>query len=259
MLRAILPAAVRAEERFGDGAGVVLFPEELATVAGSTAARRADFEAVRACAREALAELGMAPAPLVPGADGAPVWPAGVVGSMTHCPHYRAAAVARAGAVASVGIDAEPNAPLPPGVLDLVACAGERVGICPGARDAVAADRLLFSAKEAVYKAWYPLTGRWLGFEDVRIEFRPGGRFRARLLVAGPVVAGVEVTELAGQWTAARGLLATSVVVPVGQKRVGVGSSSVSDSAVHGSPRSASASSMDVWPSSSSSVATPRP
>lgn len=213
MLRAILPAAVRADERFGDRAGVVLFPEERAAVAGCTAARRADFAAVRGCAREALTELGVAPAPLVPGPDGAPVWPAGVVGSMTHCPRYRAAAVASAGAVASLGIDAEPNAPLPAGALDLVACAGERAARRPWRWRGVAADRLLFSAKEAVYKAWYPLTGRWLGFEDVVVELRPGGRFRARLLVAGPVVAGVEVTRFDGRWTCARGLLATSVVV----------------------------------------------
>ncbi|GAB2756652.1 4'-phosphopantetheinyl transferase family protein [Sinomonas soli] len=214
MLRAILPPAVRAQERFGDRAGVVLFAEEVAAVAGCTAVRRADFAAVRACAREALAELGMAPAPLVPGADGAPVWPAGIVGSMTHCPRYGAAAVAPARAVASLGIDAEPNAPLPAGVLDLVACAGERAATAPGAWRGVAADRLLFSAKEAVYKAWYPLTGRWLGFEEVLVEFRPGGRFRARLLVAGPIVAGVELTGFAGRWTAAHGLVATSVVVP---------------------------------------------
>ncbi|MGY3565290.1 4'-phosphopantetheinyl transferase family protein [Sinomonas sp. RB5] len=214
MLRAILPAAVRADERFGDGAGVPLYPEELAAVAGRTPAGKADSAAVRACARAALAELGTAPAPLVPGPDGAPVWPVGVVGSMTHCPHYQGAAVASAGAVASLGIDAEPNAPLPAGVMDLVACAGERAKRWPWQWRGVAADRLLFSAKEAVYKAWYPLTGRWLGFEDVLVELRPGGRFRARLLVAGPVVSGVEVTRFDGRWTCTRGLLATSVVVP---------------------------------------------
>ena len=38
--------------------------------------------------------------------------------------------------------------------------------------------RLLFSAKEAVYKAWYPLTGRWLGFEEARLTIDPGASLR---------------------------------------------------------------------------------
>lgn len=90
---------------------------------------------------------------------------------MTHCAGYRAAAAARARDVVTIGIDAEPHAVLPDGVLDVVALPEERAWIYELARSAeeVHRDRLLFSAKESVYKAWFPLTGRWLGFEDAEL------------------------------------------------------------------------------------------
>ena len=88
---------------------------------------------------------------------------------MTHCAGYRAAAVARSGDLAAVGIDAEPHAPLPPDVLELVARPEERVELTAleEARPDLHWDRILFSAKEAVFKAWFPLTRRWLDFTDV--------------------------------------------------------------------------------------------
>lgn len=84
----------------------------------------------------------------------------------------------------------------------------------------IAWDRLLFSAKEAVYKAWFPLTGCLLDFPEADLVFAvppPGvrqGTFRARLLVPGPVLGGRPVAVFEGRWTAACGLLASVVVVP---------------------------------------------
>ncbi|WP_423832395.1 hypothetical protein [Streptomyces manipurensis] len=72
------------------------------------ARRRAQFATARACARRALAGLGREPVALLPGPGGAPQWPSGVVGSITHCEGYRAAVAAPAGVVAALGIDAEP-------------------------------------------------------------------------------------------------------------------------------------------------------
>jgi 4'-phosphopantetheinyl transferase EntD len=68
---------------------------------------------VRTCARQAMAALGIAPAPIVPGDRGSPRWPAGVLGSMTHCAGYRACAVAYAADVLAIGIDTKPARPLP--------------------------------------------------------------------------------------------------------------------------------------------------
>ena len=72
-------------------------------------------------------------------------------------------------------IDAEPHEPLPEGLLGDVASAGGARLLAELARTepAVHWDRLLFSAKESVYKAWFPLAERWLGFEDAALTFDP--------------------------------------------------------------------------------------
>jgi 4'-phosphopantetheinyl transferase EntD len=75
-------------------------------------------------------------------------------------------------------------------------------------------DRLLFSAKEAVYKAWFPLTERWLGFEEAEVAIRLDGHFAAQLLVSGPVLDGKEFTELDGRWLVRNSLIVTTVAVP---------------------------------------------
>ena len=75
-------------------------------------------------------------------------------------------------------------------------------------------DRLLFSAKESVYKTWFPLARRWLGFESADIVIDPReGTFTARLLVPGPHVAGTPLTMLNGRWLADHGFLVTAAVV----------------------------------------------
>jgi 4'-phosphopantetheinyl transferase EntD len=146
----------------------------------------------------------------------APVWPDGITGSMTHCRGYRAAAVARRDVVASLGVDAEPHGPLPGRVLDRVTLTQERDMLLERAaeRDDVAWDRVLFSAKESVFKAWFPLTRRWLGFEECRVDLRADGTLRATLLVPGPMVGGVRVDGFDGRWRALARHVATVVAVP---------------------------------------------
>jgi enterobactin synthetase component D / holo-[acyl-carrier protein] synthase len=236
VIEKVLPVGVAWAEEFGDRADAVLFPDEAAAVARAVDRRRREFATGRSLAREALAGLGMAPASVPPGERGAPRWPPGVIGSITHCTGYRAAAVARADRVRALGIDAEPDGPLPEGVLDRVSLPGERAMLrdlaalrglaAPGPRW----DLLLFSAKESVYKAWFPMTGRWLGFEDAELTIDPGagdpgaGTFAARILVPdlsatdgaapggrgpGAPVPGV----LSGRWLSSDGILLTAVTV----------------------------------------------
>jgi len=106
-------AAGSDREVFGDPPAAPLFPEDERAVARAVGKRRREFATARFYARTALARLGLDPAPIVPGPRGEPGWPAGVVGSMTHCAGYRAAAVARAEDVLTIGVDAEPDEPLP--------------------------------------------------------------------------------------------------------------------------------------------------
>jgi 4'-phosphopantetheinyl transferase EntD len=154
--------------------------------------------------------------PILPGVGGAPTWPAGVQGSMTHCAGYAAAAVGPASRIVSIGIDAEPDAPLPDGVLDLVATPAEhdRLAATQQKADSPNWDRLLFSAKEAVYKAWFPLVGEWLDHHEVEVVVDPAERtFTALLSRDGLIVDGQYVRRLHGQWIRQQGILVTAVVV----------------------------------------------
>ncbi|HEY2237807.1 MAG TPA: 4'-phosphopantetheinyl transferase superfamily protein [Streptosporangiaceae bacterium] len=211
VIGAILPPAVAAEEAFGDDPAARLFPDEAAAVARAVDTRRREFTTGRACARAALARLGLPAAPIPRGERGAPQWPSGVVGSITHCAGYRACAVAHRRDVVTIGLDAEPHGPLPDGVLNVVARPEEQDQLARLAaiRPAVHWDRLLFSAKESVYKAWFPLTGQWLGFSDASLEFSPAGdQFTARILLdATPI----EFFE--GRWLVDHGLVATAIAV----------------------------------------------
>jgi 4'-phosphopantetheinyl transferase EntD len=205
LIATLIPASASAE-MFSDVPESTMFSDEAAAVASAGAERRREFGTVRWCARKALRQLGVPAVPILPDGDRAPRWPVGVVGSMTHCAGYRAAVVARSGELRGVGIDAEPHAALPADMLDLVLRDEERTRLLSlaDADPLVHWDRLVFCAKEAVYKAWFPLTGRWLDFEDVSIDARPDGAFAARL--RGDA-------ELSGRWKVDRGLILTATSI----------------------------------------------
>jgi 4'-phosphopantetheinyl transferase EntD len=217
VIEEILPAGVAAVDTFEDLLDAELFAAEEAVLAGAVEKRRREFTTGRACARAALARLGLPPAPILPGPRGAPIWPAGIVGSITHCAGYRAGAVARSGAIAGLGVDAEPNKPLPAGVLHPIPLAGARARLdgLLASTPAVCWDRLLFSAKESVYKTWFPLTRRRLGFAQAMITIHPlDGSFAARLLVPGLTVAGRQLSDLDGRWLVRHGLVVTAIALP---------------------------------------------
>ncbi|MFE2288783.1 4'-phosphopantetheinyl transferase [Streptomyces sp. NPDC059443] len=210
MIEALLPPGVTSSEAFDDAAPAPLFPAEAALMKGRLARRRRQFATARACARRCLAELGRPPAALLPGPGGAPQWPRGVVGSITHCEGYRAAVAAPSSAMTALGIDAEPAGPLPPGVLGLITSAEERDHLAglASADPSVPWDRLFFSAKEAAYKAWYPATGIWLGFREATLTLSPAGTFTTTLhpSVHPPVDPVYE-----GRWTTTPSLVLTLV------------------------------------------------
>ena len=216
MIQQLLPASVVVVETFEDVTGEAVFPGEEDLVAQAVESRRREFVTTRRCARQALAKLGYAPAAIRRGPKREPLWPTGIVGSMTHTSNFRAAAIAYRSVLASIGIDAEPNEPLPGGVEDRV--------LTPSEQDMLIAlrrklprlhwGRLLFSAKESIYKAWYPLTGRWLGFDDARVTIDPKGTFSAKLLVDGARTdGGPDLTEISGRFVSHRDLVLTAVAV----------------------------------------------
>ncbi|HEY7429360.1 MAG TPA: 4'-phosphopantetheinyl transferase superfamily protein [Streptosporangiaceae bacterium] len=217
MLAELLPPAASVAEAFDDETPSPLYPEEAALVERAVDKRRREFATARRCAREALATLGVPAAALPSGKNREPLWPPGIVGSITHCQGYRAAAVARQHDLASVGIDAEPHAPLPSGVLEVIALPREvtRLAELSAGYQGRCWDRLLFCAKESVYKAWFPLARRWLGFHEADIVIDPGsGTFSATLLVLGPQQGETTLGEFTGRFLVSNGLVLTAVAVP---------------------------------------------
>ena len=214
MIDEILPPAVLSAEAFADNpVRPRLFAEEEAQLARWGDARRSEFATVRVLARRALGDLGMPPVAIPRGGNGAPEWPTGVVGSMTHCPGFRAAAVAHGKAVRTIGVDAEPALSLPDGVLPLVSLPEEQSQLqrFADADPEVPWDRLLFCIKEAVYKAWFPLTKLWLGFEDVRVDIDREGAFVATVLAAGPRLDRNRPFSFSGHWLTRNRLLIAAV------------------------------------------------
>lgn len=217
MLRELLPRYIEVEERGDDLGGVQLFSEELHVLKSAGAKRRSEFSTLRGCARLAMRRLGYVEAPIIPGPRGAPMWPSGLVGSMTHCAGYRACALARASDVYAIGIDSEPNSPLPEGVLGEVTVQEERALLraLDIEHPSISWDRMLFSVKESLYKAWYPATGCWLDFDEARVSIdASGGTFRGTINSRAPVDGPrAELREISGRWAVERDLIVTAAWV----------------------------------------------
>jgi 4'-phosphopantetheinyl transferase EntD len=186
MIERLLPAMVSCGSARGDAASAELLPEEAALVAGATDARQREFATARGCAHAALGRLGVAAAPILRGVKHQPIWPPGIVGSITPC----------RGSPAGVGYRI---------------LRGEEREWLARAPASGHWDRVIFSAKESVYKAWFPLTGRWLGFGDAIVVIDPAaGSFHARLLVDGPA----PLREFAGRFLVEDGLVVTAIALP---------------------------------------------
>lgn len=161
--------------------GGMLWPQEVPATVRMVDKRRREFTAGRTAARAAMADLGLPPAPVPMAPDRAPLWPEGLTGSIAHCATACIAAVAPLDQLRSIGIDIEEATPLAPDLWDTVLTPGERswLDTCPPNDRGLLAKRI-FSAKEAVYKAQYPLTGRVIDFQEVQIAPESQG-FRSTL------------------------------------------------------------------------------
>jgi len=123
-----------------------------------------------------MAVLGVEPAAIPSEAGGAPIWPGGLIGSITHCRDYCCAAVARSDRWSAIGIDAELLQPIEPRVREQIMLAAEQRHV-DALDSSIPWEAVVFSAKEALYKACYPLVRRWIDFHDVEVRLDPAGRF----------------------------------------------------------------------------------
>jgi len=185
-LKPLFPESVVYVEADDSLVGSPLHPAEAAQASRMGAARRAEFALGRACARRALSKLGIEGEPLLRGEGRDPVWPSGVIGSLTHTEGFCAAAVARRGELLALGLDAE-SAPISPRAARRVLDDEERARIASlGAAPSCDFATLAFSAKESVFKALYPLCGRRLVFRDAAIGIDPAAEsFRVQLRAGG--------------------------------------------------------------------------
>ncbi len=174
----LLSDDVETEEMDPHSVGDGLLKAEKDAVEGAAQTRVEQFTAGRVCSRIALGRLGVAAStPIERGEDCAPIWPAGFIGSISHTDTWCAAAVARLGDIRSLGIDLEPATPLKEALWRRVCTKEERERLRE-TPDPGLMGKILFSAKEAVYKCQYPLTTQFLGFHAVIVDVGDG-EFRA--------------------------------------------------------------------------------
>lgn len=150
-----------------------------------TERRLRDFLNGRACARLALARLGFADCPVPIGADREPLWPDGVVGSISHCGESAGAAVARSDHIEGIGLDIELREELDEALVPMICRADERAYLA--ARDGrLRLAKLIFSAKESIFKCIWPSVRRFVDFQEVSIDLDlDHNAFRARARSAG--------------------------------------------------------------------------
>jgi len=190
-----------------------LMPREAALVARAIVKRQREFAAGRAVARAAMAQLGGEAQEILASEDRAPVWPAGWRGSITHKDRLCAAMVTQD--AVSLGLDIEEATPLGEDLIPRICDADESAAI-DGPEKGLHA-KLIFSAKEAAYKAQYPLSGLLFGFHHLHLSLdTQAQRFTATFRApATPFQIG---DRLLGRYTQVAGHFVTAVSVPLDAK-----------------------------------------
>lgn len=216
ILKLVLPGEVRSCEVRGNLSTLELtspFRSEQEIISKAGANRQREFNAGRHCAHMALKALGRNSVPILSSSRGAPIWPQGVVGSITHSTQYVAAAAADNSRIIAIGIDAEPNEPLRCGVQDLIVSSSEKNQIenLTTLRPEVEWGRVFFSAKESVYKAWFSLTQSWLGFDDVDLNIDIKGSIGPVSYRSSSHRAHEVVAQLSGRWAVKDGIIVTAI------------------------------------------------
>jgi 4'-phosphopantetheinyl transferase EntD len=150
--------------------------DEERLIEGSVTKRQREFRAGRNAARAALKQLNAPSGPLLRGENREPIWPQGFIGSISHCDDSCITACVQKGEIISLGLDVEPLKPLKPGVARYIETEDERLFM---ERHSQLPPRLIFSAKESLYKCYHPLVRRFFGFHSVVLDLDiPQQRFR---------------------------------------------------------------------------------
>lgn len=185
-----------------------VWDEERAAVARAVSKRQHEFFATRHLARLALDELGIAHAPILNHPDRSPRWPDGVLGSLSHTDTWCGVALTReASGVRGLGIDLERLGCVSPEVEERISTRRELVR-----SDATRAS-LRFSAKEAFYKAIFPLVRRFVGFQEVEILLHLERRTFDVEIVGEPLCAELRTVKVSGLFATEAGLCCSAVIL----------------------------------------------
>jgi 4'-phosphopantetheinyl transferase EntD len=189
----LLAPGVFGSEIWDEGQTVTVHPQEDIHVARSTEKRRRDFALGRACARVAMMNLGYGDAVIAKGKDGAPLWPSGVTGSITHTQGYAAALVGESRKFLGIGIDAEKVGVVTKELWPRLFTATEQEFLKDQSEPLVSAT-IFFCAKEASYKAWAlsdALMFREIEValeQDAFVAIRSANSLRGRFVVQNGIV-----------------------------------------------------------------------
>lgn len=208
-IAALLPTGVALDVREIGDAADSLFPIEREAVARVVAKRTREFSTGRLCARAAMAALGVPPHPIPVGPQREPVWPDGLVGTISHGGELCLAAVSKQDRILALGIDLEVGDPLDPEVRGLICTPDELRGAPAWVGAGVDPHKLVFSAKEALYKALFPHARRYIDFLEVEIGVdADAGAWRPTSLP--PDVSGRVGAPIEGRFLVAEGYVVTA-------------------------------------------------
>ncbi len=168
-----------------------------------------DYIRGRRCAQLALRRLACTAAPVLTSETREPIWPAGFAGSITHSPGLALAAAARMPDVLGVGLDVERAGAVSSNVLRLISTEDD-FEMKPQHWPESVWRTALFSAKEAVFKAVFPRTRRFLDFRDVCIRFQEDEQFIVSAVA--PWAASLGLEALQGSVRISKSYVITGVV-----------------------------------------------
>jgi 4'-phosphopantetheinyl transferase EntD len=186
-LRTILPAAGTAFAilSVGEASPGDLHPQETALISPSAViAKRMSFTLGRNAAAKTLRAIGIDPAPpVLQGKGKNPLWPEQVVGSVTHCEPWTICVVAKNSAAKALGVDLEDVRRVQNPDIGEVICTRSEMEWIAGSEDQIGSLIMVFSAKEAMYKAYYPFCRRYFDFTDAELAWdAAAGGFSGHLL-----------------------------------------------------------------------------
>jgi 4'-phosphopantetheinyl transferase EntD len=216
--RGLFPDGVVASELRRSGDVLLLMPAEAACVERAAPKRRQEFAGGRLCARRVLAEFGVTNFALEVGADRLPLWPDGVVGSITHTAGLCAAVAAASTRFAGLGVDAEVINDVNPELWPTICGSRELLWLGPlPQREQALAAALIFAAKEAFYKSQYPLTKEFLDFHDLHVEPADWGAPQGEFAVEAErrlAISALTTLPLRGRYRFHEGYVSAGVAVP---------------------------------------------